>query len=350
MKRVIIALLFLAIFTSCSIKTPGNNLNNEDNTNKAEKPKINDYYPFKENLRMKYAGFGNEFAEQDVYVDSIRGSRMQLRVINPGTTAGQVMETENGELRLITSAGELYFLHDLTGTVNNNPEILLKEPLEKGTKWALPDGRSRYISGVDVKVSTPSGEYNALEVTTPGDDYTMLDYYVLNTGLVKRVFKSGESVIETSLEKIQNDVKVQQTIKFYYPEFSKDRIVYIENREAFETNHKISDTFENYFKTTPDNNLSPLMSKNTKINKLYVNLEEFRVYIDFSKEFINDMNAGTSLEAMILKCVTNTLGNYYNVDKVYISVDGVPYSSGHIQIGEKDNFYVDYDNITEYKK
>jgi hypothetical protein len=48
--------------------------------------------------------------------------------------------------------------------------------------------------------------------------------------------------------------------------------------------------------------------------------------------------------------VTNTLGNYYNVDKVYISIDGAPYNSGHVQMSEKDNFYIDYNNISEYKK
>lgn len=342
MKRILIAVMLLIFLTSCSnvVKIPNNK----------KQLKISDYYPFRQNLRMKYAGSGNEYAEQDVYVDIIKDDRIQLRVINPGTTSGQVLENKNGELRLITSVGEFYFLSNLTSAVNKDPEILLKEPLKKDTKWTLPDGRTRYISGTDIEVSTPLGKYNALEVTTNGNDYTMLDYYVLNTGLVKRVFKSGESVIETSLEKIQSNAKVQQTIKFYYPEFLKDRIVYIESKEAFETNHNIADTFESYFKSIPGSTLTPLMSKNTKINKLYINLDEFRVYIDFSKEFVRDMNAGTTLESMILQCVTNTLGNYYNVDKVYISVDGAPYSSGHIQISEKDNFYVKYDNITEYKK
>lgn len=348
-KRYVIAFMLLILLTSCSGKVNIQN-NNSSNKNNTPKPKISDYYPYKENTRMKYAGIGMEFAEKDVYVDIIKGSRIQLRVINPGTTSGQVLENKDGELRLITSVGEFYFLQDLTDTVNNNPEVLLKEPLEKDTKWTLPDGRTRYISGLNVKVSTPSGEYKALEVTTIGNDYTMLDYYVLNTGLVKSLFKSGGSTVETSLEKIQNDARVQQTIKFYYPELSKNRIVYVESKESFKTNQNIADTFENFFKAAPGSTLSVLMSKNTKINKLYVNLKENRVYVDFSKEFVSEMNAGTSLESMILKCVTNTLGNYYNVDKVYISIDGAPYSSGHVKMSEKDSFYVDYNNVTEYKK
>lgn len=348
-KKTIAALLFLMFLTSCTntSKVPDSNQNNTNNT---AKPKISDYYPYKANLRMKYSGSGNEFAEQDVYVDIIRDNRIQLRVINPGTTSGQVLENKDGELRLITSVGELYFLQDLTDSVNNNPEVLLKEPLEKDTRWTLPDGRTRYISGLDIRISTPSGEYKALEVTTLGNDYKMQEYYVLGTGLVERVFKSGEMVVETSLEKIENNARVQQTIKFYYPEFLKDKLVYFESQETFETNHNIADTFEKFFKSPPGDSLTLLMSPNTKINKLYVDLQEYKVHVDFSKEFVSEMNAGTSLEAMILKCVTNTLGNYYNVDKIYISIDGAPYSSGHVQMNEGDNFYVDYDNISEYKK
>lgn len=348
-KKILISLLLLIFLSSCTktAKTPGGNNNSGGN---AAKPKISDYYPYKANQRMKYAGSGNEYAEKDVYIDIIKGDRIQLRVINPGTTLGQVLENRDGELRVITSVGELYFLQDLTAAVNNNPEVLLKEPLEKGTKWILQDGRTRSITGMDVNISTPSGEYKALEVTTLGEDYEMKDYYVLNIGQVKTVFKSGEMVVDTSLEKVEDNAKVQQTIKFYYPEFLKDRLVYISSREAFETNHNIADTFESFFKTAPDESLTPLMSQNTKINKLYVDLEKSRVNVDFSKEFVNEMNAGTSLESMILKSVTNTLGNYYNVDKVYISIDGAPYSSGHVQIGEKDNFYVDYEGIEEHKK
>jgi spore germination protein GerM len=73
------------------------------------------------------------------------------------------------------------------------------------------------------------------------------------------------------------------------------------------------------------------------------------VYVDFSKELISEMNAGAGYEAMILKSITNTLGEYYGVSKVYITVDSSPYSSGHILMEKGEYFSVDLKNSFELK-
>jgi hypothetical protein len=310
---------------------------------------IQDYFPSKENLNLKYNGTGNEYAQKEVYVDYVKDNRVQLRVINPGTTLGQVFEVKDGELRLITSKEEFYYLDDLTTAKNDNPEVFLKEPLVKGTSWTLPDGKKRYISGIDVEVSTPSGSYKALEVTTEQDESKTFDYYVLNIGLVKSVFRSGDTTVETSLEKIEENASVSQTLKFYYPDFINGNIVFVKNKIQLNTNSDIKGIFEENLKKSPNKDIPALMSSNAKINRLYLDNSQHRVHIDFSKEFITDMNAGSGLEADIIQSITNTLGDYYNVDKVYISVDGKPYESGHISITESESFYVDYNNIQEYK-
>ena len=61
------------------------------------------------------------------------------------------------------------------------------------------------------------------------------------------------------------------------------------------------------------------------------------------------MNAGGGLESAILKCITNTLGDYYNVDKVSITLNGKSYASGHIILNENETLKVDYNGISEYK-
>lgn len=348
MKKILLIIILLLSLTSCIPRSQSNN--GSDVKPGTAEYTIKDFYPFKENIRMKYTGTGNEYAEQDTYVERISGNRIQLRIINPGTTLGQVLENVNGELRIISSVGEFYYLEDITSESNDNPEILLKEPIKKGTSWALPDGRKRYISEISKRISTPLGDYDALEVTTEGSDYTMYDYYALNIGMVKRIFKSGDYTIETSLEKLENNKPILQTIQYYYPDFLNDKIVCTENKEEFETNHDIKDTFEKYFRSSPSRELTSLMSSNTSINKLYINREENRVYIDFSKEFITEMNAGTSLESMVIQSAVNTLGVYYNTDKVCITIEGRPYESGHILLKQGDCFYVDYKNVEKYKQ
>ncbi|MCB2293692.1 GerMN domain-containing protein [Clostridium algoriphilum] len=79
------------------------------------------------------------------------------------------------------------------------------------------------------------------------------------------------------------------------------------------------------------------------IKSLYLNKDNM-VYVDFSKEFTQEMNAGSGYESQILQCITNTLGDYYMVKKDYITVECKPYSSGHILMENDEAFILDYKN------
>jgi diadenosine tetraphosphate (Ap4A) HIT family hydrolase len=61
------------------------------------------------------------------------------------------------------------------------------------------------------------------------------------------------------------------------------------------------------------------------------------------------MNAGTSLEGMIITSITNTFGGYYQTSKVKITLDGKPYESGHFLLKPDEFFTVDTENSYEYK-
>lgn len=347
MKRLLLVFFILSVFLFPACNKDSQSVSEE----KPAEPtyRISDYYPFLENTRLEYEGSGNEYAEQTVYIDFTDKDRMQLRVINPGTTLGRVLENKDGELRILLNRGEFYYRENILYAASSKPETLLKEPLVKGTEWKLEDGRRRFISGIDVKISTPSGDYKALEVTTEGGDYTNMDYYVRGIGHVLSRYKSGESEITTSLKSIQKSVRLDQTVKFYYPDFMKDRVVFIKEKISLKTNEDINKIFEEHFKNPPSKDLSSLISSNTKILKLSFNPSENKVYINFSKELVTEMNAGTTLEGMLIQSITNTLGDYFNVDKVFISIEGKPYESGHILLNSSESFFVDYKNVSEYK-
>jgi hypothetical protein len=352
MKRIkkiicvaISSVLILSSFASCSKSNKPTDTTPKDNT----KLTVKDYFPFKENVFMKYQGIGNEYAEHETYVDYIEGDRIQIRDINPGTTLSKVYEIKNGELRLISSREEYYYKENLLSSTNTNYDILLKEPIEKGTTWTTKDGLKRYISNTEAKITTPSGEYSAVEVITEGNDYKIFDYYVKNIGFVKTVYKSGDVVIESNLEKIVENTPYVQTMKFYYPDFNNEKLAFKEEKVSLYTNENVNATIEKFLKNPPKEDLNKVFGPNTKINKLYFNNSQNKVYVDVNSKFIEEMNAGSSLESMILQSLVNTLGDYYNVDKVYISVDGKPYESGHIAITENEVFYVDYKNIYEIK-
>ena len=117
----------------------------------------------------------------------------------------------------------------------------------------------------------------------------------------------------------------------------------------FATNDNIEEILENIMKNPPNEKLLPTISIDTKINRIDLDRESWTLKVDFSKELLEDMNAGSSLEMEILKSITNTLGKFYDVEKVYLSIDDKPYESGHFGIKAGEYFSVDTTDIEEFK-
>ncbi|MGH4119747.1 GerMN domain-containing protein [Clostridium sp.] len=304
--------------------------------------KIGDYYPFDKNIKYTYAGEGNEYATYSVFVDYLRGNRQQIRVNNGGTEMAQVLENSDGELRRIYTKGESYYREDVTSQ-SNETDVLLKEPLVKGNSWISLDGSKRSITSLKVTIKTPLASYECIEVTTVGKDSTDKSYYAANVGLVKTLFSSEGYEVTSSLSKMEKNVPFVQTVKFYYPN-GNDGMNYTTAKQLFfNTNDNTKKMFENHFKEAPNKNTGKLISTNTTIKSLYLNNDNM-VYVDFSKEFTKEMNAGSGYESQILQCITNTLGDYYMVKKVYITVEGKPYSSGHILMKKGEAFTVNHKN------
>lgn len=331
--------------------TKENDINSKDETNEsnsAENRSIEDYFPFLSNTRYEYAGEGNEYASYYTVTDYIDKNRIQQRSNNSGTETVKVIENKDGDLSMVLAQGETYYRENLLKTSNDNPEILLKEPLIKGTQWTLQDKRKRYISNEDVEVDTPTGTYKALEIATEGENDIIYDYYAPGVGLVKSVFASEGVEVTSTLSKIEKNIPFTQPVRFYFPDVAADKIYYIDRTLTFNTNDITKSTLEKNFKEFTQKNFDKIIGPNVQIKSLYLNKDN-RVYIDFSKEFVLEMNAGSGYEAMILQCITNTIGGYYVAQEVYITVEGEPYSSGHIAMEKGEAFKVDYEGAIEYK-
>jgi len=341
----ILILISIAALTACNI-----NEKNKPSTNtNTPTDSIADYYPFMTNVKFTYEGSGMEFASNTTYVDFVKGNRIQLRTNNGGTEVCQVREIKDGELRLIASVPECYYRDDLTSVKNDKPEILLKEPLVKGTTWKLADGRKIYISNIDVEITTPLGTYKTLEVTIENNFGKDLAYYAKGVGLVKVISALTENnKITTTLSKIEKNVPFTQQIKVYYEDVANNKLVYMTTELSFNTNDSTKTLFENLFKTPLAKGFVAI-SKTTKINNLYLDTKKQTVYVDFSKNLISDINVGTAGESALLYSITSTLGTYYNAKKICLTLDGKPYQSGHVAMKEGETFTVDIKNPVEYK-
>ena len=312
-----------------------------------ELAEINDYFPAHKDTLLVYQGRGNEFAGRKVYFDFLSQDQVQLRSDSGGTVVAETLRIKEGELRRYHSQEGFYYWYQLDLQEDSDYEVLLKEPLIKGTSWTLNDGRERYISETNVKVTTPKAKFRALEVTTEGEEYKNIDYYVKEQGLVLSQHKSGEVVIETALKKVKQNSKISQQIKFFYPDFAAEEVKYVTRDVKWQTNDQPEEVLATYLKKTPAG-LERVISPKTKIKHIKIDYDEKILRVDFSEELVTDMNAGHLLESLIVTSIVNTFGEYYQLDKVYLSVAGKPYQTGHMMIKEDEYFEVE-DHLEEYQ-
>jgi len=324
-----------------SEETPKENITTKpkESNNSKSSYGIDDYFNFNENVKYNYDGINSEYAEYVTYIDYINGNKVQLRSNNGGTETVTVLQNSNGELKKVFQRNECYYRENFTNKSANIEEILLKEPLVVGTTWKLSDGSKRYISKVDVKISIGSGECSALEITTENSNGQIdLQYYTVNKGLIKSIYDANNMKVTSTLKSIEENVRLNQNIRCYYPDENYN-IHYEDRKFTFATNDITKISIQNLFKNFPGNKKGQLIGKNVTINSLYLN-DDGMVYIDFSSNFVKEMNAGSGFESAILESITNTIGKYYGVDKVYITIDNKPYSSGHIVKAKGEYFKV----------
>lgn len=310
-----------------------------------------DYFPETTDKHYVYLGEGNEYASYDVFTDYEADDQKQTRTNNGGTEIVKVVALEEKQIVVRINEEETYTRENwLKRTANKNEEIetLLKAPIKVGTNWKAIGERTSSITAVNISVTTPVGTYETVEVTTEGEEDKEVNYYAPDVGLVKSIFSSETYHVTSTLSEI-NETPLTQTIRFYYPESDGKTMSFIDKEVTFKTNDATKKKIEDAYREVPNNTVGKVLSKNTKINSLYLN-KDGHVYVDFSKELISEMNAGSAFEVLIIQSLVNTIGNYYYTNGVYLTVDGKPYSTGHIQMKKGEPFVVDTKNSHELQK
>ncbi|NLA88129.1 MAG: GerMN domain-containing protein [Clostridiales bacterium] len=104
------------------------------------------------------------------------------------------------------------------------------------------------------------------------------------------------------------------------------------------------------FKNPPaDSGLGRVMTDGASIRSIALDISAGVVTIDFNKAFVTEMNAGTTMEGMILSSIANTLGSYFLVEKVQITLEGEPYESGHMLFRPGEYLPFNPEDAVEYQ-
>jgi hypothetical protein len=304
---------------------------------------IHDYFPYDENVKMVYEGQGNEFASYTTYVDYINGDKIQIRVNNGGSEIVNILQNSEGTLTEINSwGGNVFYKIDWTGEAATASTIVLKEPLIEGTKWDLSDGSQREITGLAVAIETPYDSFEALEVTTTKDGQIIRkQYYAMGIGFVKSIFFGEEEEISSSLKEMIVGGGYDFTVRSYnfFVTYADILSNFDDKTVTLKTGESINDFLEAEFTE------GGLISENTVLNAIWFKPGSDVAHIDFSAEFLSEMNSGSTQESGVLNSVANTVGDYFQVQKVIITMDGAPYSSGHILMKEGEAFNTTYQNV-----
>ena len=175
-----------------------------------------------------------------------------------------------------------------------------------------------------------------------------------NTPITESSDKENDKV-STPSEKndsssIDNENEIlTESANIYYYDVVNDKIVYLSKTIEIK-NKEVATALVNELKKSPTEDISPVISSNITLKSATLDKASDTIKLDFSSNFVIEQNLGAGTESSTLKAICNTFGDYFNVSKVIITLDGKPYSSGHIIKAEGEAFDVDLNNSTELKK
>jgi len=217
-KLALVAFIALAVITGACSRSENNNPPPEENLpsmeenqpdQENEKPgeetakKPADYFPLTKGSTWQYLGEGNEFASFTREVIFASENRAQIKEDNGGTVSAAVFETTDETVTRIFFQGEAYVNEDFLNAEPNDNLVILKTPLQVGTKWETADS-TREIIDLNASLDTPAGKFDQLlkiKITFP--DSVIFEYYKDGVGMVKREFESEDIKVTSTLEKFE---------------------------------------------------------------------------------------------------------------------------------------------------
>lgn len=308
------------------------------------------WMPRLDNVFYTYAGDGNEYASYTWYPQFNQENYYQVATSNSGTTLAEVFEYREDEIVRTFRMGEVYYRDNFTsiGTTGDGSaeETVLQLPIEVGTSWS-GDESEYEITAVNHEIEVPAGTFQTIEVTSTFENSVSRRYYAEDVGLVYVVTETEGVEISSSLESM--DTEVPEVIDFtvYVPDEQAMGMDTVDAQLMLNTNDParvaITELLSGNVEGYEDVEILP---EGTVINYLFKNDSNI-VEVDVSREFVENMNAGTTGEIFFLNNLANTLLDYYGSNEALLTVDGEPYEGGHIILQEGETIEFNQEMVNE---
>lgn len=354
MLKLLSLTLTLGILGSCSffetetegpveevVETEPSEDENAENTTKTGTEVNQDlaaWLPRVENKKYTYEGIGNEFAAFTWYPQFNQEDYYQVKSVNSGATISEIYEYHNDQIVRTFQYPATYFRDNFSdiGSFSDEKfkEIILQLPLVVGTNWTS-NGTNFKITALNHEITVPAGRYETIEVTGTFDEgATLKRYYAEDIGLVAEIYDDNEFIVESNLESIEEDVAEIIPLDIYVADDQAMGMDVVVAEIELRTNDPARMALTALFTgQDPDYAEINILPQGTEIQYLFLNDDEV-VEVDLSEEFESNMSAGSTGELFYIYNVVNTLSRYYETDEVLLTVDGDPFTGGHMLLQE----------------
>lgn len=285
---------------------------------------LSNYLPY---VAYQLKQFSNESGSYTTYVDFFDESNrvMQVREIVGATNYVNIYEWSEQAIQLTARHENIALFENLTQDVSSTPDAnltLLSAPVAVGTTWSYDGTHTSQIVGLYESLTLGEQQYTeVVEVSTPFEAYDLRQYYASDDGLI--------------LTRYVDNVEVSTGEQFWQVTGNSHQVMMILNRNvaqpqtegeyllslekvpfAYQTNDSLARAFQRLFTDLG------WITDDIVVNSLTVD-EAGVANLDFSAGVVAAFNQHPSTETSIIPAIVTTVGHYFDVTQVRLTVNTV---------------------------
>lgn len=285
---------------------------------------LSNYLPY---VAYQLKQFSNESGSYTTYVDFFDESNrvMQVREIVGATNYVNIYEWSEQAIQLTARHENIALFENLTQDVSSTPDAnltLLSAPVAVGTTWSYDGTHTSQIVGLYESLTLGEQQYTeVVEVSTPFEAYDLRQYYASGDGLIltRYVDNAEVSTGEQFWQVTGNSHQVMMILNrdVAQPQTEGEYLLSLEKVPfAYQTNDSLARAFQRLFTDLG------WITDDVVVNSLTVD-EAGVANLDFSAGVVAAFNQHPSTETSIIPAIVTTLGHYFDVTQVRLTVNTV---------------------------
>ena len=287
---------------------------------------IDNYVPLIKDTQWIYQINGDEKDLMTVYIEYATDNVFQVRFENDYEDIIRVYTSEMEGFYEVAKLEATPQKIDYTLT-RQYKKPLISRPIEKASEWQVDE---------DTRAKIYHKTKDFIEVSYKGDmtNQAIYVHYEEKVGPTKIEIKKASETHCLELIEVKKGLAVQELIDIYYVDRTTKELKRIIQDVGIMTNEEPKHFFTDLFKKVPNDTYYETFSADTVINKIYLDQEESRVYIDLNTAY-QAVHETFEEKVFALKSLAYTVGHYYDVEYVNLSIEGEPYQT-LIQVYDKE--------------